>query len=76
MIKIVGINQKVGFTYLIIFLMSTRETITKISIMLSRNKSKYILSIINEKIDTAKSISNLVLGSSERVFFVGTLVEL
>lgn len=76
MIKIVGINKKVGFTYLIIFLISTREIITKISIMLSRNKSKYIFSIINEKIDTAKSISNLVLGSSERVFFVGTLVEL
>ena len=70
MIKIVGINQKVGFTYLIIFLISTREIITKISIMLSRNNNKYTFSIINEKTDTAKSISNLVLGSSERVFLV------
>jgi len=70
MIKIVGINQKVGFTYLIIFLISTREIITMISIMLRRKSSKYIFSIINEKTDTAKSISNLVLGSSERAFLI------
>jgi len=47
-----------------------------INIILRRNKSKYIFSIMNEKTDTAKSISNLVLGSSERVFLVLTLVEL
>ena len=76
MIKIVGINQKVGFTYLIIFLISTREIITKISTMLSARSLKVWPNDINEKTDTAKSISNLVLGSSERVFFVGTLVEL
>ena len=66
--KIVGINHKVGFTYLNIIFKFTREITTKINMMLRRKRSKYIFSIMNEKTDTAESISNLVRGSSVKDF--------